>query len=221
MTFALHASFGDTFPIVVSPDSFEQSYNLIGKALNRSDIYQHPVIFLVDKMFSESYMALDTSSLKAEKIQRGKRIENNHDLDEKYARYAVTEDGISPYTVPGTKEGTFIASSYEHDIYGATTEDFLTKKIMTQKRHKKMKTFVEEVFDNKFLGYEIIHPDAHKFYISFGSPTMALRNFVEEHNERGLIIVTVIQPINPVLTSFLQDHFESIDQLVFVEQNYS
>lgn len=53
LNYALNASFGDTFPIVVAPSTYEDGYNLIGKALNRSDQYQHPVIFLSDKQYSE------------------------------------------------------------------------------------------------------------------------------------------------------------------------
>ena len=53
LNYALNASFGDTFPIVLAPSTFEESYTLIGKALNRSDMYQHPVIYLIDKQLSE------------------------------------------------------------------------------------------------------------------------------------------------------------------------
>ncbi len=219
LTFALNASFGDTFPIVCSPDSLEHGYNLIGKVLNRSDQYQHPIVYLVDKSFSETSFAIDSKDLHTEEVERWKLLKNG--WDEKFARYAITEDGVSPYTVPGTKNGTFIASSYEHDIYGATSENPLEKKIMTQKRHKKMQTFVKEVFTEKFKGYEIINPDANKFLISFGFNSYALRNFVDLHKDWGLIIVTVLQPINPQLSVFLQDRFEWIDKLVFVEQNYS
>jgi len=72
----LNASFGDTFPIVLAPSTYEDGYALIGKALNRSDQYQHPVVFLIDKQFSESYLSVDKSKLVAEKINRGKLIEN-------------------------------------------------------------------------------------------------------------------------------------------------
>lgn len=53
LNYALNASFGDTFPIVVAPSTYQDGYNLIGKALNRSDQYQHPVIVLSDKQYSE------------------------------------------------------------------------------------------------------------------------------------------------------------------------
>ena len=63
LNYALNASFGDTYPIVVAPSTFEEWYALIWKALNRSDIYQYPVIFLIDKQLSESYLSVDKNKL--------------------------------------------------------------------------------------------------------------------------------------------------------------
>jgi 2-oxoglutarate ferredoxin oxidoreductase subunit alpha len=77
LNYALNASFGDTFPIVLAPSTFEESYNLIGKALNRSDIYQHPVIYLIDKQLSEGYLSVDAKDLHAENINRGKLQDMN------------------------------------------------------------------------------------------------------------------------------------------------
>jgi pyruvate/2-oxoacid:ferredoxin oxidoreductase alpha subunit len=57
---------------VVAPSSYEDGYQLIGKALNRSDKYHHPVITLIDKQFSESYLSIDKNTLISEPIQRGK-----------------------------------------------------------------------------------------------------------------------------------------------------
>jgi len=220
LNFALNASFGDTFPIVVAPSSVAEAYNLIGKALNRSDQYQHPVIFLVDKMLSESYVAIDEGELVAESIDKWKVISDKDGMDW-FARYSVTQDGVSPYSVPGQPGVEFIATSYEHDVYGATSEEPLTKKIMTQKRHKKMKTFVKEVFSPKFEGYEIINPNVRYFYVTFGRNRYVLESVLADKSDRGLIVVTVLQPINPKLALFFEQKFEQIEQLVFVEQNYS
>lgn len=145
LNYALNASFGDTFPIVLAPYTYANGYNLIGKALNWSDTYQHPVIFLIDKSFSESYMSLDPSELRAEPVQKGKLM-NNPSLE--FARYEETEDGISPYSTPGMPNGEFIATSYEHDIYGKETEDNETKIQMEAKRFRKLETFVQNEFRN-------------------------------------------------------------------------
>jgi pyruvate/2-oxoacid:ferredoxin oxidoreductase alpha subunit len=57
------------------PSTFEEGYSLIGKALNWSDIYQHPVIFLTDKQYSEGYIALEKKSLVPEIVKRGKLVQ--------------------------------------------------------------------------------------------------------------------------------------------------
>jgi len=70
LNYALNASFGDTFPIVLAPSTFEESYRLIGKALNWSDQYQHPVIYLTDKQLSEGYLSVEAKQLIAEEVNR-------------------------------------------------------------------------------------------------------------------------------------------------------
>jgi len=227
LNFALNATFGNTYPIVVAPSNFENGYNLIGKCLNWSDQYQHPVICMIDKMYSETFIAVDEKDLKAEKPNRWKMEGKRWKVDEKFARYEVTEDGVSPYTIPGVENGEFIATSYEHDIYGATSEDPLEKKIMTEKRMKKIeKTFVKEVFNKDFYGYEIVNPEASKFVVTWGFNQYVLKDLVNlwkiwEKGEWGLIVVTVIQPVDPRLTDFFEKNMDKIEWLLFVEQNYS
>jgi pyruvate/2-oxoacid:ferredoxin oxidoreductase alpha subunit len=65
--------------------------------LNWSDKYQHPIIYLVDKQFSESYISIDPNKLQAEPILPAENVDlSNND----YKRYADTPNGISPYVVP-------------------------------------------------------------------------------------------------------------------------
>ena len=60
LSFALHASFGGTSPIVVAPSTFEEAYSMMGQIFDWADRYQHPVIFLVDKQLSEGYKTVVT-----------------------------------------------------------------------------------------------------------------------------------------------------------------
>ncbi len=63
-------------------------------------MYQHPVIFLVDKQFSESYLSIDPQNLKPEEINRGEgfclpfskgEAEGRGILkDKEYKRYQLT-----------------------------------------------------------------------------------------------------------------------------------
>ncbi len=222
INYALNASFWDTFPVVLAPSSYEDGYTLIGKALNRSDQYQHPIIVLIDKQYSESYLSVDKSKLIPANIHRG-LLQTT--WSEWYKRYQFTADWISPVTVPGTENGEFIATSYEHDEYGATSEDPVNKQLMNDKRFKKFETFVQQEFTKDFYGYEIINPEAKIFFVTFGMNRIVLEEYIRSKNKKsvkyGLIVIKVFQPLDMRLKEFLDTHVKQIKKLVFVEMNYS
>lgn len=219
LNYALNATFGDTFPIVLAPSTFEDGYQLIGKALNRSDIYQHPVIYIVDKQFSEWYTTVNSNDLKAEPMKRWKLVK----WSEWYKRYSLTDDGISPWTIPGTEKWEFIATSYEHDEYGATNEDPEIKKQMQDKRAKKMETFVQQEFTEDFYGYDIINSDAEIFFITYGWNRFVLEDYIRNNPDKKvwLIVIKVFQPFDTRLKTFLEQKNNQIQSLIFVEMNQS
>ena len=219
VNYALHASFGDTNPIVLYPSTFEEAYSFAGKALNWSDQYQHPVILLSDKQLSESYVSIDPQKLLAEPIKRGKKADST--AEDQFKRYEFSPDGISPYSVPWTERTTFIATSYEHDEYGSTNEEPTMKGKMMEKRAQKLKTFVEQEFNSDFYGYEIINPDAETFYITMGINRYALEQHIKGKAERGLIVIKSLSPFDPRLKTFLDEHAKKIKRLIFVEMNQS
>ena len=219
VNYALHASFGDTKPIVLYPSTFEEAYSFAGKALNWSDQYQHPVILLSDKQLSESYLSIDPQNLLAEPIKRGKKADST--AEDQFKRYEFSSDGISPYSVPWTEHTTFIATSYEHDEYGSTNEEPTMKGKMMEKRAQKLKTFVEQEFNSDFYGYEIINPDAEIFYITMGINRYALEQHIKDKAEMGLIVIKSLSPFDPRLKAFLEEHEKKIKRLIFVEMNQS
>ena len=219
VNYALHASFGDTKPIVLYPSTFEEAYSFAGKALNWSDQYQHPVILLSDKQLSESYLSIDPHKLLAEPIKRGKKADST--VEDQFKRYEFSPDGISPYSVPWTEHTTFIATSYEHDEYGSTNEEPTMKGKMMEKRAQKLKTFVEQEFNSDFYGYEIINPDAETFYITMGINRYALEQHIKGKADMGLIVIKSLSPFDPRLKTFLEEHAKKIKRLIFVEMNQS
>lgn len=219
VNYALHASFGDTKPIVLYPSTFEEAYSFAGKALNWSDQYQHPVILLSDKQLSESYLSIDPQKLLAEPIKRGKKADST--AEDQFKRYEFSPDGISPYSVPWTEHTTFIATSYEHDEYGSTNEELTMKGKMMEKRAQKLKTFVEREFNSDFYGYEIINSDAETFYITMGINRYALEQHIKGKADMGLIVIKSLSPFDPRLKTFLEEHAKKIKSLIFVEMNQS
>ena len=219
LNYALNASFWDTKPIVFAPSTFEEAYNFTGLALNRSDQYQHPVIMLVDKQLSESYLSINQKTLKSEEIKRWDLI--NNQKEDTFKRYQITENWISPYSIPWTENTSFIATSYEHDEYWFTNEEPNTKKEMMDKRLRKINTFIEKEFNDKFYWYEIINPNAKTFYITMGINRYPIENFIRDKKNLWLIIIKCFYPFDKRLKDFLNNNKENIEKLIFVEMNQS
>ena len=214
--YAMNASFGDTQPIVYAPSKFEELYTDIWKALNWSDIYQHPVIFLLDKQLSESHKSIATD-LQAEPIDRGIIAESKQ--NDEYLRYKLTDTGISPYAVPGQENTTFIATSYEHTESWETNEDPVIKWQQMEKRMKKLQTFVQKEFNESFYGYETINPNAKKFYVTRGMNCYSIEYAIQNKADWWLIVIKSFQPFDKRLKTFFQEKKDNIEKLVFVEMN--
>ena len=230
LLYALNASFWDTKPIVVYPSTIQNAYDLTQKVLNWADYYQHPIIILLDKQFSESYFStdlkrnLDSKDKKIDKIKfnlENKEVfEGIEDMEQdKFLRYKLTEDWISPYTYPGVKNWDFIATSYEHTQSWSVTEDPEEKVQMTEKRHKKLEIFKQNEFNQNFKWFEVINENAKIFFITMWINRLVLEEYVRQNSEYGIIIIEVLQPLDDELQNFIEGR--EVEKLIFVELNYS
>ncbi|MDD5770535.1 MAG: hypothetical protein PHE25_06195, partial [Candidatus Gracilibacteria bacterium] len=209
INFALNPTFGDFEHIVLSPSSLEEAYYFAGLALNLADKYQSIVLLLVDKQTSE---ILGTySNLQKVEIDRGIILENPP-LD--YKRYELNESGISPRVMVGTQNGDFIATSYEHDEFGATTEDTNMKKLMTEKRWRKLQDFYKK---EGFSGFEVINENAKKMIVTFSTTAYTAKEFIKNNPEYGLVIIKFLKPLDERLLDVLSGR----EEIIFVESNYS
>ncbi|MDD3645802.1 MAG: 2-oxoacid:acceptor oxidoreductase family protein [Candidatus Gracilibacteria bacterium] len=221
LNFALNPTFGDFEHVVLYPSSLEEAYYFGGLALNIADKYQTQVIMLTDKQAAELHGT--HTELKAPEIDRGVVLDNP---PSDYKRYELTESGVSPRVKVGTKDGDFISTSYEHDEYGATTEDSDMKKAMTEKRWRKLQNFFKK---EGYRGYEVytsphsISPNGRevaqpkKMLIVTSFTAYTAKEFVKENPEYGLIIVKFLKPLD----ERLRDELVGKDEVIFVESNYS
>ena len=218
LSFAIHSSFGETSPIVIAPSTFEEAYSMMSQVFNWADRYQHPVLFLVDKQLCEGYKSVNEEDLMTLPIDRGEVVGSGE--GDTYLRYKLTESGISPCAIPGQETTLFMATSYEHDEAGASNEHPNTKAQQMQKRFKKMQTFSAKEFLHEGLAYEIINPQAEKFFITRGINRYTLSSLIKDKPEWGLIVIKVFHPFDDKLAAFFKAHQEQIKKLTFVEMNY-
>ena len=209
LNFALNPTFGDFNHVVLYPSSLEEAHYFSGLALNIADKYQTQVILLMDKQSSEFHGTIE--KLESPKIDRWVILKNP---PADYKRYEYTESWVSPRVKVGTKNWDFISSSYEHDEYWATSEDREVKKAMTEKKHKKLDNFFEK---EGIYGYEVVNPNAKKMIITTSFTSYTAKHFVENNPDFGLIIMTVIKPLDLRVI----EHIKWKKEIIFVENNYS
>lgn len=140
--YAVGSGHGDAEKIVLAAASIEDCYYIVQEAFNLAEEYQTPVIVLSDLQFGmckQSVPAFDRDRIG---IRRGKLVtEGLSELDMKtksyFHRFADTEDGISPRTIPGVKNGMFLSTGLEHNVFGKPAEGQGDRVMEMEKRHRK------------------------------------------------------------------------------------
>ncbi|MEZ7892225.1 MAG: 2-oxoacid:acceptor oxidoreductase subunit alpha [Candidatus Wallbacteria bacterium] len=146
---SIFCSHGDIPRIVIIPGNLKQCFEFTVNAFNLADIYQCPVIVLSEQALSQNKFVAPEFDFSAVTIDRGKMIGDNEleGLNGGYLRYKFTDDGVSPRTIPGQKNGIYLCNGNEHCESGRISEDPLNRVKMMDKRQKK----IESASKSKFL----------------------------------------------------------------------
>ena len=102
----IYGTHGDIPKIVIAPTSASDAFYLTIEAFNLAEEYQCPVILLSDLQLSLGKQTVESLDYDKIEIRRGALIEEDMETPEDKAyfkRYALTDSGISPRVLPGTK----------------------------------------------------------------------------------------------------------------------
>ncbi|MCW4011729.1 MAG: 2-oxoacid:acceptor oxidoreductase subunit alpha [Candidatus Bathyarchaeota archaeon] len=180
LLFAVYGAHGEFQRIVLAPGDTEECFYMTRDAFNLADRFQIPVIVLTDKNVIESHETVEKFSTK-QIIDRGKLL-REWNQDEEYKRYKITEDGVSPRAVPGTRNALVLANSNEHIERGFSTSLASPTNAMVDKRFRKIpyiKEAVEKLEPVKVFGSE--RPDIT--IVGWGStkgPVLEALNMLED-----------------------------------------
>lgn len=150
LLFALTSAQGEYPRILLAPGDSEECFYLTAKAFNLAEVYQTPVIVLVDKFVCEAHKTTDKFDLERVKIDRGK-LAKVRPMDNIYPRYQKAKSGVSPRAFPGP--GVVIkANSDEHDKQGLSEESIVNRKQQVEKRMRKQKSLERMIPAPKLYG---------------------------------------------------------------------
>ncbi len=141
LQFVVSAGHGDFPRVVLAPGDAEEAFYLTALAFNLAELMQSPLIVLLDKYISEDHLSLPFFDLQKVKIKRGKILSDTQALKigEKYRRYKVTADGVSPRALPGQQGPLIFINSDEHDEMGFSEESAQNRVSQVDKRNRKIK----------------------------------------------------------------------------------
>jgi 2-oxoglutarate ferredoxin oxidoreductase subunit alpha len=198
LLFTIRASHGEFQRIVLAPGDVDECFYLTAQAFNLAEKFQVPSIILCDKYLLESHKSTAVFDEDRVKIDRGQLLEMNEWKSEiAYERYKVTEDGVSPRILVGTKGATTLSNSNEHYEYGYSTVDTEPVLKMVEKRFRKEKHLRNEI--RRIEPLKIYGPEKPELtLIGWGStkgPALeALRMLQKDGIETGFCQIRVLEP---------------------------
>src|SRR3989304_2979410 len=143
LLFAINAGHGEFPRIVYASGAIEESFYDTGKCFNFADIFQVPVIHLLDKFIASSVITCKRFDPEKVTIDRGKLLDK---IKQKpYKRFEQTSDGISPRSKLGLEDGIFWNTGDESDEYGHISEDPYMRIQMMDKRLSRFDLILNQI----------------------------------------------------------------------------
>ena len=210
---ALYGLHGEAPHIVVAPLSIRDAVRTSQWAIGLAEALQTLVVELSDQRIGQSRAILDPANLQDLNLTR--QISTSSETD--YQRYAPTDSGVSPMSVPGEAALFFTADGLEHSPSGLPSS-------MASDHHQQLekRAFKLNQFDYGSLWAEYASvASAQVLVLTWGSSFSVCQQAVTDLNASGikteLLGLRLLMPLNV-------DKIQTICQgkiVLIVEQSYS
>ena len=219
LLFAINAGHGEFPRIVYSSGDIEESFYDTIRVFNYADIFQTPVIHMLDKYLSNSIITCSPFEYKNLKIERGKILEGNsieikqQGFSDHFKRFELSDDPITMRVPLGTENGIFWNTGDEHDEMGHITEDPETRISMMEKRLSKLELIQNRIPKEEQITIEFENNTSSNVkrlmvIVSWGSTKGAILDSLEkitESDDTTQFLYLQIKLLNPFPGKLLED----------------
>ena len=214
LLFAVNAGHGEFPRIVYASGDVEDSFYDTCKCFNFADIFQVPVIHILDKFIASSVVTCKRFEPDLISIDRGKLLEK---IDGDYKRFAHSPDGISPRSKLGLENGVFWNTGDESDEYGHISEDPVNRIQMMDKRQTKVEQMLSLIpKDDQAVAYGKLDI----CIVSWGSPKGPILDAIEMHRNEGHEIGFIdIKLLHPFPTNYIKSMLKDSSIIIDIEAN--
>lgn len=212
LNLAVWGAHGEAPRIVLAATSVADAFYTIGKAFELAERYQCPVVVLSDQYLGFRKASIDPPEVdRIAEAQRVLAVANGS-----YQRYAITESGISPAAIPGTKGLQHVITGLEHDEQGRPAYDPVRRNRMMAKRARKMALAAREPgmtrrhgVDRPVLGV-----------LGWGSQEGVIREAVARANQEGYQVAALhARMVWPLPEADIQAFLNEVDHVLIPEVN--
>jgi 2-oxoglutarate ferredoxin oxidoreductase subunit alpha len=214
LLFAINAGHGEFPRIVYASGDVEDSFYDTSRCFNFADIFQVPVIHILDKFIASSVVTCKRFEPDLISIDRGKLLEK---ADGDYKRFAHSPDGISPRSKLGLENGIFWNTGDESDEYGHISEDPVNRIQMMDKRQTKVEQILSLIPKND---QAVAYGKLDICIVSWGSPKGPILDAIEMHRNEGREIGFIdIKLLHPFPTNYIKSLLKDSSIVIDIEAN--
>jgi 2-oxoglutarate ferredoxin oxidoreductase subunit alpha len=197
-------SHGDTSIIAVSPSSVQEMFDLTVKAFNLSDRFRVPVFVMADEAIGHM----------RERIVIPDQVEiiPRKEYERGSLPFHPGDDGVPPFPTFGNGYGVHVTGlTHDERGYPETTNSALHEDLVNR-LVAKVESARHEIAD-----YDIVNPEAKVVFITYGAPTRAVGQVVQDNPEDsvGHLNLRIVWPFPEKML----DRFENAEVFLVPELN--
>jgi 2-oxoglutarate ferredoxin oxidoreductase subunit alpha len=212
---AAFSAHGDCLRPVLAPTSVGEVFGITVEAFNLAEYYQTPVIVLSDQEIAQRKEVVEPiDTTKFELVERRRPTEAEL---ASYARFKLTESGISPLSHPGMPGGNYLAAGIEHNELGRPTANGEMHAQMNEKRFRKFNSLKER----RDLFVVEGDPQSPVGMVSWGSVAGVAQEALRLAEAEGLRVKLLVPKLlYPVAEQVYQEFFASVRRGLFMDQSF-
>ena len=212
---AAFSAHGDVLRPILAPTSVADTFDVTVEAFNIAERYQTPVIILSDQEVAQRKETVDLIDTSRFTIEERRRPTDAELTD--YARFRLTEDGVSPISHPGMKGGNYQGAGIEHNEHANPTASGKVHAAMNEKRFRKLAPLR--------LRRDLFHIEGNKnaklALVAWGSVAGICREVFTRAKGEGLDVKLLVPwLLYPVAYEVYRDFFASVRAGFVVELSH-
>lgn len=218
----LYGSHGEIPRIVIAPATIEECFYYTVEAFNLAEKYQCVVLIASDLYLGMSKQGIPALNFSKVLVKREGFI-SDEELSAiepgTYKRYALTDSGISPRSIPGQSNGMHAALSNEHDQIGREeAEDPYNRVTQMNKRFRKIQNLSPNTWEMDYSGPD--NPDL--LLLGWGSTYAQLNEAREMLEKQGRKAAHLqLRLLAPFPHQSVKEKIQQAQKCLIVENNYT